>query len=323
MKIEQLIVQYLYINKKVTIESMGSFFLAEEIDISDSEDLLPLPENAIWFTPNSKANVDEGLIKFIVEKTKKVKSLAISDLESFSITGKQFLNLGKPFQIKDLGSLVKNQNNEFEFTQAANILSNSENKNQPSKHKKDFKEKESKKIDFSTPALAKKKNIIPIITLIIISVIIIFMFIQFGSNLKKKETQTIITPTIGISKKDNDQIANPILKTDTVIKKVDTVNSNLPTEQKVDTVKKVAKNNTPLPIINYKVIVREYSGKEAADKGMIALSRFDFGKNLILYTYDSVLFKLAVPMKSTFKDTLRIKDSIKNLFGKNTSIDLN
>jgi hypothetical protein len=140
---------------------------------------------------------------------------------------------------------------------------------------------------------------------------------------KKKETQTITIPTRGFSKKVSNQIANPILKTDTIITKVDTVNSNLTTVQKVDTVKKVAKNNTSLPIINYRVVVREYSGKEAADKGMISLSRFDFGKNLILYTYDSVLYKLAVPMKSTFKDTIRIKDSIKNLFGKNTAIDLN
>jgi hypothetical protein len=292
----------------VSIESIGSFFLAEEIEISDSVDILPLPENTIWFTPDRKANADQGLIKFIVEKTKKVKSLAISDLESFSITGKQ---------------LIKNQKNEFEFTQAANILSNSENKNQPSKHKKDFKEKDPKSIDFSTPALAKKKSIIPIITLIIISVILILLFIKFGSNVKKKETQTITTPTRGFSKKDSNQIANPILKTDTIITMVDTVTSKMTTVQKVDTVKKVAKNNTSLPIINYRVVVREYSGKEAADKGMISLSRFDFGKNLILYTYDSVLYKLAVPMKSTFKDTIRIKDSIKNLFGKNTAIDLN
>lgn len=323
MKIEQLIVQYLYINKKVTIESIGSFFLAEEINISDNEDLLPLPENAIWFTPDSKADADEGLIKFIIEKTKKVKSLAISDLESFSITGKQFLNLGKPFQIKDLGSLIKNQNNEFEFTQTANILSNSENKIQPSKQKKDFTEKESKKIEFSTPSVAKKKDIIPIITLIIISVILILLFIKFGSNFKKKQTQTITTPSRDVPKKDTNHIANPILITDSSIKRVDTINSIITTVEKIDTIKKVPKYNTNLPIMNYKVVVREYSGKEAADKGMIALSRFDFGKNLILYTYDSVIYKLAVPMKSSFRDTIRVKDSIKNLFGKNTTIDFN
>ena len=333
MKIEQLIVQYLYQEKKVTLEGIGSFYLSPEISISTSEEPVPLPENAIQFELNPKASADEGLIRFIVEKTRKIKPLAVSDLESYSILGKQFLNLGKPLIIKELGSLLKHQNNDYEFTQATNILSIQEPASTTSTPEKPTtkttKTTKQQNIDFSAPApiASKKKIIIPIIVLVFVVAAMIVLFVKFGSkNNKDIVEEKITTPeTTQVVKNTPPPPPTPAPAPvqDTLIPAKDTIAAiPTPSVPAKDTAKPKPPKPVSLPIVGYKVIVREYADKESADKGMIALSRFEFGKNLILYAKDTNSYKIAVAVRSTYKDTTRVKDSLRNLFGKKTSIDL-
>ncbi len=122
MKIEQLIVQHLYNSKKVTIQDIGSFTLSPDMPLPlDNEKDMNMPENAVTFQYNKKAVQDDDLIEFIVSQTRKIKPLATSDLESYSILAKQFLNIGKPFPIEGLGVLLKNQAGEYEFIQGTHI----------------------------------------------------------------------------------------------------------------------------------------------------------------------------------------------------------
>ena len=335
MKIEQLIVQYLYQEKKVTLEGIGSFYLSSDISVSSSEEPVPLPQNSIQFELNSKATADEGLIKFIVEKTRKFKPLAVSDLESFSILGKQFLNLGKPFLIKVVGSLLKNQNNEYEFTQATYILSIPETtvntgntQKESSKSSKPPKSHKQENIDFSTPSpvASKKKLIIPIVVLVFVVAAMVVLFYKFGSKNNKDIVEEKITApetTQVVKNTPPPPPPAPAPVQDTLIPAKDTI-AAMPTPPipAKDTVKPKPPKPVTLPIVGYKVIVREYADKESADKGMIALSRFEFGKNLILYAKDTNSYKIAVAVRSTYKDTTRVKDSLRNLFGKKTSIDL-
>src|SRR5258707_1269991 len=122
MKIEQLIVQYLYTNKKVTLQDIGVFHLSDSVNIPvEHEKDAALPDNAISFEYNIKSVQDDGLIDFIVQQTRKIKPLATSDLESFTILGRQFMNIGKPLPIEGLGILQKNQHGEYEFIQGHSI----------------------------------------------------------------------------------------------------------------------------------------------------------------------------------------------------------
>jgi len=122
MKIEQLIVQFLYKNKKVTLQDIGIFYLSPDIIIpEDSDKETVLPENAIRFEYNTKAAQDEDLINYIVQQTRKIKPLATSDLESFTILGRQFMNIGKPLPIEGLGILQKNQLGGYEFIQGSSM----------------------------------------------------------------------------------------------------------------------------------------------------------------------------------------------------------
>ena len=45
-----------------------------------------------------------------------MKALASSDLCSYIELARQFLNIGKPFQIEGIGTLVRNKSGELEFT---------------------------------------------------------------------------------------------------------------------------------------------------------------------------------------------------------------
>ncbi len=117
MKIENLVVQYLYEAKSVTLENIGTFQLSPEVDLLPENDPVSLPPNAINFVYNSNAAQDAGLLDFIVKHTRKIKPLASSDLESYSILTRQFLNIGKPLIIPGLGSLYKTQQGAYAFLQ--------------------------------------------------------------------------------------------------------------------------------------------------------------------------------------------------------------
>jgi hypothetical protein len=119
MKMEQMIVQYLYSNKKVTLQEIGTFNISSDINIPvDSEKDTIMPENYIEFTYDAKAGVDEGLIDYIVSHSRKIKPLATSDLESFISLNKQFLHIGKPLVMEGLGTLHKTQAGDYAFAQA-------------------------------------------------------------------------------------------------------------------------------------------------------------------------------------------------------------
>ena len=116
LKIEQVLVQQLYSNKKITLQGIGSFSLDSSVSLPvDSEKGMVIPENAISFNYNPKEGEDEALIDAIVKHTKKIKPLASADLDSFLMLGRQFLNIGKPFTIEGLGTLDKAQTGELVF----------------------------------------------------------------------------------------------------------------------------------------------------------------------------------------------------------------
>ncbi|RYY66988.1 MAG: hypothetical protein EOO13_15105, partial [Chitinophagaceae bacterium] len=127
MKVEQLLVHYLYKNKTVNIQDIGSFNISPDVILpSEGDKDTSLPEGAIQFTYDKKTPADEGLVDYIVEQSGKIRPLAASDLESYTILTRQFLNIGKPLPIEGLGILQKNQQGNVDFIQGNNITSRTE-----------------------------------------------------------------------------------------------------------------------------------------------------------------------------------------------------
>ena len=296
MKTEQLIVQYLYSNKKVTLQDIGVFNIATELNIpEDSDKDIVLPADAIQFDYDPKAPVDDGLVAFIMESTRKIKPLAYSDLESFIILNKQFLNIGKPLVFEGMGTLQKTQIGDYAFTQAA--TSHVITEEMP----KIITEKQKEKISFATPPKEKNttgnKNLVWIILALVVilgSAIAIFFY---NKNSKVEN----ITATI-----ENAPIDTlPNLKKDSIANKV----TPLPTPQSV-----VKDSNT------FYIVIKEYSDFATADK---SFKRFvSFGNNVMLATKDSVTFKLRMPFSKPILDTLKVKDSLSKFFQVKAYVEL-
>ena len=286
MKIEQLLVQHFYNNREVTLQGMGTFTLSPDFVMPKENDKdAEIPENAISFQYNPKAVADEALIDYIVLQTRKMKSLAAADLDSYLVLGKQFLNIGKPFKVDGVGMLVKNQQGELEFTKGYTFHAKLEN----------------------TPAALKEARVNP--------------EISFASEIKKTEGSNktglliagliigfgLISTVVWYFFIRN---TNPAAEHTTVEVKADTVKPDIPPP---DTI--AIKTTAPLAAddgYTFKVVFLQTADSSAAVYRMNVLTARKH--KVIMYKTDSVSYRLAEPFTLPLSDTARIKDSLNKYY---------
>jgi hypothetical protein len=301
MKLEQLIVQYLYINKKVVLQEIGHFAISDDITIPTEADKdTVLPENAIQFKYDPKAGVDEGLINYIMENTRKIRPLATSDLESFSMLNKQFLNIGKPLIMEGVGVLQKVNDGSYAFTQSG--TSHVTVQEAP----KMVTEKLKEKITFATPQKEASSGGGKWVILSLVGLLLI------GSALA---AYYFITK----NKAESDA---PVAANKEVVEKEKT-----PTTTGTDTTKKadtsLVKTIAPKPSNDsstFYIVIKEYQDLAMATKRLEKL--VSYGNKLVLTTTDSVTYKMKMPFRLPLTDTLRIKDSLSVFFQAKARVEL-
>lgn len=299
MKIEQLMVQYLYKYKTVNLQDMGTFTISPEIDIlQDSDKETILPDGAISFQYNSKALQDEGLVDFIVQQSRKIRPLASSDLESYSILSRQFLNIGKPMIIEGLGTLQKNQQGTFDFSQGHTVSSKMEAAPVA------MKEKQQDEISFSTkpkePDSKKGLLIAVAVVLLLAAAAAVYYFM-----IKDKKDVSVTENSIPVTEKDT-------LKT--------TDNLLLPADSNTSVTNTATAPAASNDGFTFKVVLKEYPSKIAADKAFEKLK--SYGHKLLISSKDSGTYKISMPFTSPLSDTLRARDSLKIFFGGKPYIEL-
>ena len=279
MKIEQLIVQYLYNNKSVTLQNIGTFEVSADVNFPiDNEKDAILPENAITFKYDPRASQDDGLIDFIVSHTRKIKPLATSDLESYSITGKEYINIGKPFPIEGLGTLEKSQSGDYEFVQGASV-----NPKIKEVHE-NITEKKEEAIVFKTPA--RKSNtarnlIIGITVLVLLLAIPAAIYYFYESKPPEKGLQQINTDSLNF-KKDS-----PINVIQTPVA-------------------------TILSDSSFMVVIKKFNTKLSAEN---QLKRYDpANKKFLIFEKDSSNFYLGLKVPSAALDSTRMMDSVNRFY---------
>jgi hypothetical protein len=285
MKIEQLLVQHFYNNREVTLQGMGTFtlspdFVAPKENDKDAE----IPDNAISFQYNARAVADDALIDYIVQQTRKMRSLAAADLDSYLVLGKQFLNIGKPFKIEGVGMLTKNQQGELEFTKGHSFNAKME----------------------SSPATVKEKSVNP--------------EISFASEAKKTEGNSkkglmIAGSIIGILLLGATAWYFFIRNSDNAVDNknlaaaVDTTNNNTPQK---DTA--AVKPTPPAPAddgYTFKIVFLQTADSAAAVSRMNVLTARKH--KVVMYTRDS-LYNLAEPFTLPLSDTAHIRDSLNRFY---------
>lgn len=300
MKIEQALVHYLLKNKKLILQGIGTFQLDASLpDSADPDKPIILPENSISFHYDPRTTEDEGLIDFIVEHTNKIKPLAASDLDSFLSLGRQFLNIGKPFTLQNLGTLDKLNSGELVFKAGQMIAPRME----PQKIKTDETENlEPEENLFNDYQKERKSNNGPraIILLIVLLVLGFIAWIVWHYGFNKKNTTENINSTEEIV---------PVTDSNSIRHKADSLAI---ANAVVDSNKNIQKN--PADSFTFKIVVRVYRTKEAATKRMMELKGYH--RNVIMYTNDSTTYKIAEPFMLPLSDTTRVLDSLKRYYTK-------
>ncbi len=288
MKIEQLIVQHLYQQKVVTLQGIGSISLNPSVALpGENEKDFVMPENAFSFEYNLKATEDEALINYIVQQTRKIKPLATSDLESYCMLAKQFLNIGKPLIIDGVGTIQKNQSGDYEFIPGHFITPRME------EAPKQIKEKLEEEVSFESEV--KRDNGQRNVIIIFITVIFALACLGIYYYLANKKTPESIQQV---------ETLIDTIKTDTLVKlSPDTVVVAPP----VAPIKKDSNN--------FRIVIKEYPTEAAINKAFAKLT--EYGHKLEIIKADSSRYQLVMPFTTAITDTLRARDSLRKFFGGN------
>lgn len=290
MKIEHLLAQHFFNSKELTLQGIGTFTLSPDFVMpKESDKDLQLPDNVINFQYNSHAGEDEALVDFIVLQSRKMKSLAAADLDSYLVLGKQFLNIGKPFKIKGIGILLKNQQGEYIFKQGHDLPEKAETEILISTNTDNDKNEPS--ISFASqnkPQNNSKKGLVIAAAIIVIG--LLGATTWYFINKKKSNIDTAVTPPIEV----RDTTIAAKTSTDSIM--AATVSTKIP---KADS-------------FSFKVVFMITQDSLAAVARMN--KQITRGHKIIMYKNDSLGYKLAEPFTLPLSDTTHIKDSLNSFY---------
>jgi hypothetical protein len=296
VKIEQALVIFLIKHKQISLQGIGTFRIDGSVpENSDNDKPVIIPAEAISFVYDPKVGEDPELINFIVQNTKKIKPLASADLDSYLTLGRQFLNIGKPFTIQNLGTLDKLKSGELEFKPGPLIQKVEVPK---PKIEDDGAEKHEENLfnDYQRrPSSNNGKTIIFILVIILLAGIAWAVWeFEFKKNNEESTTNTA------------DKIL-PVFDSAANLKRLDSIASAL---KAADTFRNAQK--TSVDSTTFRVVVKETTNIN------VALSRLQklksLGRNAIMYTDDSITYKVAQPFTLPLSDTTRILDSLNKFY---------
>jgi nucleoid DNA-binding protein len=157
---DSLIRDYLYENKQISFEKIGNITLDDK---NASVENPPLPAS-IHFQFNKRAETSPELAVFIAAKTGKNKVLIASDLESFVELMRQFMNIGKPYEMDGVGIFKISRTGEYEFA-----AFDQSNKKEESKSSQRQKQRERERNDSPlSPKKTSNKNALMLFALVIV-----------------------------------------------------------------------------------------------------------------------------------------------------------
>ncbi|MEP6928028.1 MAG: hypothetical protein ABI834_10345 [Ginsengibacter sp.] len=295
MKIEQALVLYLLKHKQISLQGIGIFKIDALVPESvDGDKPFVIPPDAISFLYDPKTGEDDELINFIVQNTKKIKPLASADLDSFLTLGCQFLNIGKPFTIQNLGTLEKLKSGDLEFKPGPLIQKVEVPK---MKIEDEGAEKHEENLFNDYRRGPSGNNSRAFLIIFIVALLGLGAWAAWYFGFKKNDTEQVDTTNNIV----------PITDTSNAPKQNDSL---LAAQTLTATTNNIQKNSADS--FTFKVVVRETKDKKVALARLAILK--SLGRNVIMYTSDSVTYKVAQPFILPLSDTTRVLDSLNKYF---------
>ena len=308
MKLPLLLSQFLYQNKKLDLPGIGSFTLDPNAVIPEASDRnIQSPAAGITFKNAQIPIPDDALIQFIKEHTGKMKSLAASDLDFFLTTGKQLLNIGKPFYLEGIGTLIKNNDGKFDFTPGEYTTARLEDIAEKKKAPTQSFEEPPREYEPSSNNVRQGALLLALIAgLIAIG--------WGGYYLYKRNTYVEPVQERAAAKQD----PAPAQPTDTIRSEPTAPATTSFSPKPADS---TASQPTIVPpgATLYKFVILETDRKGRALRRYNQLLGFQL--NIKMEQKDSAYFKLYFPIATTFRDTTHIKDSLADVYAAHVTIE--
>jgi hypothetical protein len=302
VKIEQAIVLCLLKNKHVSLKGIGTFTINQNFpEHPDPEKLVNIPPDAIDFTYDPRTREDDELVNFIVQNSTKIKPLASADVESFLTLGREFLNIGNPFTIHGLGYLEKSNSGQVQFVPGHLIMRPSLTVPREEVHEPSSTEESESHYGQEAPAVPSNRNYGRLILLVV-------LFVILGSA---------VAWYFGF-RKNNQPEPNP---SETIVPIADSNQNNISkdslaeVQKKADSSKLTESKNpgyAPSDSFTFKVVVKTTKNKAAALARLQKLE--NYGRHVIMYTRDSITYKIAHPFMLPLSDTAKVLDSLNRFY---------
>jgi hypothetical protein len=289
-RFEQYISEFLTENKEVSLEKIG---VIKTVGYSDAE----TQSVPVEFRFDKKAITSPELIDFISSRAGKNKMLIASDLESHLKQAREFINIGKTYEIINAGFIKKNNSGEYEFLPLSQAVKAQKNFSHPSTKNRTRKKRGS--------------SAVQLFTLIIVLAIIgglgweAYQFFLRPAPQNTTENETVNTDTT----KNNDTVLN---KDSSALTTANSIAA--------DTIRKIYNGNDTVSV---KYIF------ETTDLLLRAQSRTAKLKNYGNDAgYDSIpngagkLYSLYIIKNTKLSDTLAVKDSLAKFLQKDIQIKI-
>lgn len=298
MKIDQLLIYYLLKHREMNLQGIGTFRLEGTVnDPGEKGKPLVIPADAITFEYNPKTKEEESLINFISENTGKIHPLASADLDSYLMLGTQFINIGKPMILPNIGTLEKTNTGELIFKGGEYVMEHivSNDVKKPAEAESESAPQEESFSDFPVQERNYGKAI-PYLILLVILGLVVWAVWKYAFNHTPEET---ITQTETNANVDTSNKTLNNTKVDS-----NAIGSSPGSSQFVSV-------DTP----GFKVVVKTYTSLARAQHMLDTLKTNH--RNVSIYTPDdSQHYRIVESFKLPLSDTARIIRLINRYYGK-------
>jgi hypothetical protein len=280
-RFDSYISDYLYSNSEVSLEKIGTIKTSA---VQDQQ------AGSVVFVYDKRIATSQELINFIAEKESKNRHLIFSDLESHLAQVREFLNIGKSYEIPNIGFIKANNSGVYEFLPYSEVNKPVKTGVQPAKRQKQ-----------------SNRSAIQLITLLIVLAILGglgWQAYQFFSKSKTTDSAQTVTNT-----DTTVNAATPVQDSN------HTIDSTLKTQQQTS----FSDSNT----VNVKYIFETTASVLRAQTRTAQLKGFGNDAGYDSFVNNNTKFYSLYILKPTkITDTLTVKDSIAKFLQKDINLKI-